>query len=76
MTRPIALPTNPAAAAAAEPRSLERAKKARELSEATQTFEALLLRRVLASLEKTTRLSSGPSQAGGSQYGSMIVEAL
>ena len=75
MTRPIAaIPTDPIAARTAT--SAETVKKTRDLHEATQTFEALLLRRVLASLEKTTRMSSSPGGAGDSQYGSMIVEAL
>ena len=45
------------------------------LSEATRQFESMLLKRVLSSLERTSHLGSG-SQAGASQYGSMVVEAL
>ena len=52
-------------------------KRAAKLSDATQQFESMLLRRVLSALEKTARVSStGAGPAGASAYGSMVVEAL
>ncbi|HMR08847.1 MAG TPA: hypothetical protein PKA88_23870 [Polyangiaceae bacterium] len=52
-------------------------QRAAKLTEATQQFESMLLRRVLSALEKTARVSQGGSSpAGASAYGSMVVEAL
>jgi Rod binding domain-containing protein len=47
-----------------------------KIVDAARQFEALLLRRVLASLERTTKLGGSPASAGSSAYGSMVVEAL
>lgn len=52
------------------------APQARELTRATRQFEAILLKRMLASLEKTTSLTPQLVLGGGGQYGSMMVEAL
>lgn len=76
MIPPIADPaltaSKPAAAnpAAANPRQQQR------LHEASQQFEAMLLGRVLKCLERTTQVGKNPSLGGGSQYGSMLVEAM
>lgn len=43
------------------------------LAQAAQQFEAVLLRRMLSSLEKTTQMQSGK---GTSMYGGMIVDAM
>jgi len=51
------------------------AQQQHKLDEATRQFEAMLLKRVLASLEKTTQIGNQKS-AGSSQYGGMLVEAL
>jgi Rod binding domain-containing protein len=51
---------------------------ARELriERAAMEFEAILLRRMLAGLERTTHVGGAPTLGGAAQYGSMIVEAL
>jgi Rod binding domain-containing protein len=47
------------------------------LREAARQFEAVFLRVMLSSLERTTKLGSGSSiSAGQSTYGSMVVDAL
>ncbi|HLV64321.1 MAG TPA: hypothetical protein VKY73_00850 [Polyangiaceae bacterium] len=45
----------------------------RTLGDAARQFEAILLRRMLGALEKTTQLGGGKSPA---LYGSMIVDAM
>jgi Rod binding domain-containing protein len=62
-----------AIAKAAEPKE---AKEAYETRHAAQQFEAMLLKQMLSSLEKATRVGSEHGSAGSSQYGGMIVEAL
>jgi Rod binding domain-containing protein len=59
-------------AAGAEP-AQEPGSNAARMAEAARQFEAVLLRRMLSALEKTTSLQSGK---GGSMYGSMIVDAM
>jgi Rod binding domain-containing protein len=56
----------------ADPGKLPGSNAAR-MAEAARNFEAVLLRRMLSSLEKTTQMQSGKS---GSMYGSMIVDAM
>jgi Rod binding domain-containing protein len=47
------------------------------LREAARQFEAVFLRVMLSSLERTTKIGSGSSiSAGQSTYGSMVVDAL
>lgn len=73
MSAPIAaLPPGPARP---EPASASGSPQHR-LREASRQFEAILLARVLRSLERTAHLGSKPALGGGGQYGSMIVEAL
>jgi len=55
------------AAAAGQPETPER------LQQAARQFEAMMLKRMLSSLEKTTKLDSSK---GTSMYGSMIVDAM
>jgi Rod binding domain-containing protein len=43
------------------------------LKQAAQQFEAVMLRRMLSALEKTTQMQSGKS---ASMYGTMIVDAM
>lgn len=62
----VAKPADPAADA----------KTLYETKHAAQQFEAMLLKQMLNSLEKATRVGSQHGSAGSSQYGSMIVEAL
>ena len=50
--------------------------KQHRLREAAHQFEAMLLSRVLQSLERTTQMGQKPAQGGSSQYGSMLVEAI
>ena len=47
-----------------------------KILQAARQFEALLLKRMLASLERTTKVDGGAGPAGASAYGSMVVEAL
>jgi Rod binding domain-containing protein len=47
------------------------------LKEAARQFEAVFLRVMLTSLERTTKIGNGsPISAGQSAYGSMVVDAL
>lgn len=47
------------------------------LREAARQFEAVFLRVMLTSLERTTKIGNGsPISAGQSAYGSMVVDAL
>lgn len=48
-------------------------QQAQRLQQAAKQFEAMMLKRMLSSLEKTTKLDSGK---GTSMYGSMIVDAM
>jgi Rod binding domain-containing protein len=53
------------------------AAQKQKLAEATKQFEAVLIRQMLTSLERTTQLSSGKGALGGSSaYSSMMVDAL
>jgi Rod binding domain-containing protein len=50
---------------------------AHRLEQAAREFEAVFLRQMLSSLERTTRVSSkGNAQAGQQTYGSMIVDSV
>lgn len=51
----------------------EKTQQADRLGQAAKQFEAMMLKRMLSSLEKTTKLDSGK---GTSMYGSMIVDAM
>ena len=51
----------------------EKNQQADRLGQAAKQFEAMMLKRMLSSLEKTTKLDSGK---GTSMYGSMIVDAM
>ena len=62
-----AAPELEASAAKQQPQQAER------LQQAAKQFEAMMLKRMLSSLEKTTKLDSGK---GTSMYGSMIVDAM
>lgn len=54
-----------------------RASDSTRLHEATSQFEAIFLRQMLSSLEKTASASAtGGDSAGGSVYGSMVVNAV
>jgi Rod binding domain-containing protein len=44
--------------------------------QAAKDFEAIFLRTLLSSLEKTTSISGGKPNTGQSTYGSMVVGAL
>ena len=46
------------------------------IKEAATQFEAVLLRQMLSSLEKTTNSSAGSQSTGGSIYGSMVVNTV
>lgn len=46
------------------------------VAKAAQQFEAVLLRSMLSSLEKTTKLGGADSSNGSSLYSSMMVDAL
>jgi Rod binding domain-containing protein len=65
-------------AAVADPKQIEPkdAKADYDTRHAAQQFEAMLLKQMLSSLEKATRVGGERGSAGSSQYGSMIVEAL
>lgn len=55
----------------------ENVEQQRKLKEATESFEAVLIRQMLSSLERTTRLSGSQASLGNSSaYGSMMVDAL
>ncbi|HEY2407700.1 MAG TPA: hypothetical protein VGI10_16950 [Polyangiaceae bacterium] len=43
---------------------------------AARDFEAIFVRQMLRSLEKTTSLGTGHAAAGSSTYGSMVVNAM
>lgn len=58
---------------ALEAPSAEPAADQSRLKEAALKFEAVLLRRMLSSLEKTTQMDSGKS---ASMYGTMVVDAM
>lgn len=60
-------------AQSAEPAQQQGPTNSARMAEAARQFEAVLLRRMLSSLEKTTQMQSGK---GGSMYGSMIVDAM
>ncbi len=48
-----------------------------KLEEAARDFEAVLLRQMLASLGRSTKVGSGQSSGGaGAAYGSMVVESV
>lgn len=77
MTPPIGMPTStgaPQALKATEPATASGPDP--KLLEAAKEFEAVFLRQMLKSLERSARLSGDTSQAGQSAYGSMIVEAM
>lgn len=71
MIPPVA---DPALAASRAPAVTDRQQQ--RLHEASQQFEAMLLGRVLKCLERTTQVGKNPALGGGSQYGSMLVEAM
>ncbi len=53
------------------------AAEQRKLAEATRSFEAVLIRQMLTSLEKTTQMAgSKGALGGGSAYSSMMVDSL
>jgi Rod binding domain-containing protein len=60
-----------------KPEPADAAQK-QKLTEATKQFEAVLIRQMLTSLERTTQLSSSSKGAlgGSSAYSSMMVDAL
>ncbi|HEY6557960.1 MAG TPA: hypothetical protein VI072_11835 [Polyangiaceae bacterium] len=64
------------ALAPVKPEPADAAQK-QKLTEATKQFEAVLIRQMLTSLERTTQLSSSKGALGGSSaYSSMMVDAL
>jgi Rod binding domain-containing protein len=66
----------PNATTAADPAAVETAKRDKEKTlEAARQFEAMMLRHVLSSLEKTTSMG-GTKSGGNSTYKSMMVYAL
>jgi Rod binding domain-containing protein len=83
MTTPIGSPTSPpspselSAASAVAPAQKSGAPTRAQLVEAARQFDAVFVRIVLSSLEKTTKMggSSGLS-AGQSTYGSMVVDTV
>jgi Rod binding domain-containing protein len=62
-----------AGATQVEAPTAEQPQNAERLQHAARQFEAMMLKRMLSSLEKTTKLDSGK---GTSMYGSMIVDAM
>jgi Rod binding domain-containing protein len=62
-----------AGATPVEAPTAEQPQNAERLQQAARQFEAIMLKRMLSSLEKTTKLDSGK---GTSMYGSMIVDAM
>ena len=79
MTTPIAPPAaaGTTAAADAAPVDAAAAKKKEQLREAARQFDAVFVRIVLRSLEKTTKLGGDSSvSAGQSAYGSMVVDTV
>ncbi|HVU01469.1 MAG TPA: hypothetical protein VHE30_06945 [Polyangiaceae bacterium] len=80
MTLPIG-PANfgasPGTAAAGHVDSPEAAKTKEKLAQAAREFDAVFVRIVLKSLEKTTKLGGSSSMnAGQSAYGSMVVDSV
>jgi flagellar protein FlgJ len=58
-----------------QPSSTNQATNSKKLLEASRQFEAIFLRQMLSSLERTTSIQG--AKAGGSQlYGSMLVDAV
>lgn len=55
------------------PAAKQQPQQAERLQQAAKQFEAMMLKRMLSSLEKTTKLDSSK---GTSMYGSMIVDAM
>lgn len=72
MMRPV-MPLAPGATSA--PKPIAQKPPSAEALKAAQQFEALLLRHVLKSLEKTTKIGAS-SENSPSAYRSMIVDAL
>jgi Rod binding domain-containing protein len=74
---PLAPPAGaPSVGDSAEAPNLEQAKRDKEKTlEAARQFEAMMLRHVLSSLEKTTSVG-GTKTGGNSTYKSMMVDAL
>jgi Rod binding domain-containing protein len=63
------------ALASIKPEAADAADK-RKLAEATRSFEGVLIRQMLTSLEKTTQMSGSKSLGSQSAYSSMMVDAL
>ena len=75
---PLAAPQagTPSAVSSAEAPNVEQVKRDKEKTlEAARQFEAMMLRHVLSSLEKTTSMG-GTKSGGNSTYKSMMVDAL
>lgn len=76
MTLPVSTPAAfplPGAQAGAAPKAPTR----EQLVEAARQFDAVFVRIVLSSLEKTTKVGGGSSlSAGQSAYGSMVVDTV
>ena len=57
-------------------RQVEPAAMDPRIKEAASQFEAVFLRQMLSSLEKTTSSATGGQSGGGSIYGSMVVNTV
>jgi flagellar protein FlgJ len=69
--------TNPVLVGAAKPTQASKVDKSesKRLEDASRQFEAVLLRQMLSSLERTTSTQAG-KDAGSNLYGSMVVDAV
>lgn len=65
-----------AASATTSSSALKQTAEDPRIKEAATQFEAVLLRQMLSSLEKTTNSSTGSKSTGGSIYGSMVVNTV
>jgi flagellar protein FlgJ len=76
MTPLSAIATTPANAASETNASAPSSAPDPRIVKAARDFEAIFVRHMLKSLEKTTSVGSGHSAAGSGTYGSMVVNAM
>ena len=62
--------------ATAKAMSPAEAKNLQQAKDAAQKFEAIFLRQMLSSLEKTNKIDGSKGSQGGGIYGSMVVNSL